>query len=138
MQFWIAALFGVAILADPAAAQDFTPPPHVEYEPPLRSEVSQRHNCPSGPVVLEVEGEWRLTAPGRVTVRAYSGAAGVASQSDLDRWNNWLSELNALGTIEVLCQSSGNERITIRGRDRSGLSGSITVWWWRGRLGRSF
>ena len=134
------------LLAAPACAQSTAPvppdvaampPPHVEYEPAARSHISQEHDCPGGPVTVEVSGTWSLSDPGKVTLDSYSGAAGPASRSDLDRWNYWLRDLAALGSVEVLCQQGGNERIVVHGRTREGRSASVTVWWWRGRLGWS-
>jgi len=121
-----------------ANAQSFSPPPHVHYEPPLRSSVTQVHECPSGPVTIEVSGVWGLGSKGSIRVESYLGGAGPASTDDLRIWNDWLAELGALGSVEIVCQTGNNESITIRGRNWSGLSGSVTVWWWRGRLGRSF
>lgn len=111
-----------------------TPPPHVEYEPPLRSRIGAAHECPSGPVAIEVEGEWRLPGTGRVRVVSYSGAAGPASQADLDVWNGWLAALDGLGGVAVRCQQGDNEAIDIEG-----LSGrrpqTVSVWWRQGQLG---
>ena len=111
-----------------------TPPPHVEYEPPLRSRVVAAHECPSGPVSIEVEGEWRLPGTGRVRVVAYSGAAGAASQADIDRWNFWLTDLDGLGGVSIRCQQGANEAVDIEGLDGR-TSRTVSVWWQQGQLG---
>jgi len=135
-----------SLLAAPACAQSpehlppdvaAMPPPHVEYEPAARSHIAQQHDCPSGPVRLEVSGTWSLGGPGRVTMESYSGAAGPASQTDLERWNYWLRDLTSLSSVEVRCQEGGNERIIVHGRGRDGRSTSVATWWWQGRLGWS-
>lgn len=113
------------------------PPPHVEYEPPLQSLVIHRHECPSGPVHLEIEARWSLSGPGRVRVTAYSGAGGQASETDLARWNYWLADLTALSSVEVTCQAGDNESIVIHGLKTGRRQASVAVWWWQGRLGWS-
>lgn len=122
----------LGISACSAVAQ--TPPPHVEYEPPLRSRVQATHDCPGGPVSIEVEGEWRLPGTGRVRIVAYSGAAGPASQADLDRWNGWLADLDGLGGVAVTCQQGGNEAIDVEGLEGQ-TPRTVSVWWRQGRLG---
>jgi hypothetical protein len=131
-------IIAIGVPIGAANAQSFSPPPHVHYEPPLRSRVTQVHQCPSGPVTIEVSGVWDLGSKGSIRVESYSGGAGPASADDLKVWNDWLAELGALGSVELVCQTSNNERITIRGRNWGGPSGSVTVWWWQGQLGRSF
>lgn len=135
-----------SLLATPACAQSVSdtppnvgrqPPPHVEYEPPLQSVVVHRHECPSSPVHLEIEASWSLSRPGQVRVAAYSGAAGQASETDLARWNYWLTDLTALSSVEVTCQAGGNESIVIHGLKTGRRQASVAVWWWQGRLGWS-
>ncbi|MBU2168461.1 MAG: hypothetical protein KKF88_11555 [Alphaproteobacteria bacterium] len=113
------------------------PPPHVEYEPPLQSVVVHRHECPSGPIHLEIEASWSLSGPGQVRVTAYSGAVGQASETDLARWNYWLADLTALSSVEVTCQVGDNESIVIHGLKAGRRQASVAVWWWQGRLGWS-
>lgn len=134
------------LLSTPACAQSpetlppdlaATPPPHVEYQPAYRSRISQEHDCPGGPVRLQVSGTWSLSDPGTVRIDAYSGAAGQASETDLARWNYWLRDLASLGSVEVQCQQGGNERVIVHGRGSDGRSASVATWWWQGRLGWS-
>lgn len=112
------------------------PPPHVEYEPPYRSVLNAVHDCPSGQVSIDVSGTWSLGSHGTVRVEAYSGAAGPASAEDLENWNDWLTDLTSLASVEVRCQAGGNETITIRGGGPGRSMRSVSTWWWRGVLGR--
>jgi len=134
MKLWPVWLGTAALALTACASAAQTPPPHVEYEPPSRSRIVASHDCPSGPVAIEIEGEWRLPGTGRVRVVSYSGAAGPASETDLEKWNGWLADLDGLGGVAVRCQQGENESIEIDGvNGRRPLT--VAVWWRQGRLG---